>query len=82
MNYNANVGARHRKYFFRVFPSDITYTVGTVMSTFIAASRKPKRVSDVNAMGYPQGAYQPQSSYVNGSEIPAAASPYGGGRLT
>lgn len=49
------------------------------MSTFVAAGRKPKRVSDVNAMGYSQGLYQPQSPFVNGSEAPAAATPYTGG---
>lgn len=53
----------------------------------VAVGRKPKRVSDVNAMGYTQGGFGVQSPYANGAEVPvvpaaaAAAAPYGGGRF-
>lgn len=54
-------------------------------SYLVAVGRKPKRVSDVNAMGYTQGGFGVQSPYANGAEVPAApaagAAAYGGGRF-
>lgn len=77
MNYNANVGARNRKLLNIPFRCHNLYLVVTI----VPASRKPKRVSDVNAMGYPQAAYPP-SQYGSEPTVPVAPStPYNGGML-